>query len=58
MIRTTAIRQITIRRATARGLPEHIARTLADRAVRLYQRGHSAHRAIAMAGRANNGTTR
>lgn len=51
MTRQQAIRQITIRRATARGMPEHIARTLANKAVRLNQLGDSAHRAIEAAGK-------
>lgn len=44
--RQDAIRQLIIFRATAAGTPEHIARTNADRAERLYRRGHSAHRAL------------
>lgn len=51
MNRAPAIRSATLHNAIRRGHPEHIARTLADRAVRLYQRGHSAHRAIATAGK-------
>ena len=47
--RSASIRAATIHSATRNGMPEHIARTLADKAVRKYHRGHSAARAITLA---------
>jgi len=49
--RRHAIRQLIVFRATADDTPEHIARTTADRAERLYTDGNSAHRAITAATR-------
>ena len=45
--RAAAIRAATIHSATRKGMPEQIARDMADKAVRKYHRGHSAARAIA-----------
>ena len=55
--RAAAIRAATIHSATRNGMPEQIARDMADKAVRKYHRGHSAARAMTLAINTQPGAT-